>query len=36
MTGQQGDMPDSAPSWLKASYRALGIGVAGSLSLVGT
>ena len=36
MTGAQDDVPANAPDWLKTSYRALAIGVAGSLALVGT
>ena len=36
MTDRQDDVPDAAPRWLKLSYRALGIGVAGALAMIGT
>jgi hypothetical protein len=36
MTDQESDVPDNAPVWLKLSYRAFGIGVAGALAIIGT
>ena len=36
MADHDSDVPDSAPTWLKLSYRALGIGVAGALAIIGT
>jgi hypothetical protein len=36
MADHHDDVPDAAPLWLKLSYRALGIGVAGALALIGT
>jgi len=36
MTDAEGDVPDSAPNWIKLSYRAFGIGVAGALAIIGT
>jgi hypothetical protein len=36
MADQESDLPDSAPTWLKLSYRMLAIGVAGALAIIGT
>src|SRR2546421_566987 len=36
MTDAQTDMPDSAPAWIKLSYRMLAIGIFGALATVGT
>jgi hypothetical protein len=36
MADHECDVPDSAPAWLKLSYRAFGIGVAGALAIIGT
>ena len=36
MSDHDSDMPDSAPLWTKLSYRALGIGIAGALAIIGT
>src|SRR5258707_7162778 len=36
MTNAQTDVPDSAPTWIKLSYRMLAIGICGALATVGT
>jgi hypothetical protein len=36
MSDQQDDVPDSAPPWTRLAYRALGIGIAGALAIIGT
>ncbi len=36
MADHESDVPEKAPRWLKLSYRALGIGVAGALAAIGT
>ena len=36
MSDRQDDVPDSAPLWTRLAYRALGIGVAGALAIIGT
>jgi hypothetical protein len=36
MSDHDSDVPDSAPLWTKVSYRALGIGIAGALAIIGT
>jgi hypothetical protein len=36
MTDHETDVPPTAPLWLALSYRALGIGLAGALALIGT
>lgn len=36
MSDHQDDVPDGAPSWVKLTYRTLGIAMAGSLALIGT
>ena len=36
MSDHDSDVPDSAPLWTKLTYRALGIGVAGALAIIGT
>jgi hypothetical protein len=36
MTVTESDVPDSAPTWTKVSYRVLGIGVTGALATIGT
>jgi hypothetical protein len=36
MSDRQDDVPDGAPLWTKLAYRALGIGVAGALAIIGT
>lgn len=36
MSDRHDDVPDSAPLWTKLAYRALGIGVAGALAIIGT
>lgn len=36
MSDRQDDVPDDAPAWIRFAYRALGIGVAGALALIGT
>ncbi len=36
MTDSQTDLPDSAPAWIKLSYRMLAIGIFGAFATVGT
>ena len=36
MTDHESEVPDNAPTWLKLSYRAFGVGVAGALAIIGT
>jgi hypothetical protein len=36
MADHDSDVPDKAPSWSKLAYRALGIGIAGALAIIGT
>lgn len=36
MNDRQDDVPQSAPRWLKLSYRMLGIGATGALATIGT
>ena len=36
MSDHDSDVPDRAPLWTKLAYRALGIGVAGALAIIGT
>jgi hypothetical protein len=36
MVGQESEVPDSAPTWTKVSYRICAIGVAGALATIGT
>ena len=36
MADHESDVPESAPGWIKLSYRALAIGIAGALAIVGT
>jgi hypothetical protein len=36
MSDRQDDVPDGAPPWTRLAYRALGIGVAGALAIIGT
>jgi hypothetical protein len=36
MADHDSNVPDNAPTWLKLSYRAFGIGVAGALAIIGT
>ena len=36
MSDVQSEVPDSAPRWIKASYRVLAIAVAGALATIGT
>lgn len=36
MTDSQSDVPNSAPRWMKVSYRVFAIGVAGALATIGT
>src|SRR4029079_18248873 len=34
-TALDGDLPDNAPRWTRLSYRALAIGTAGALAIIG-
>lgn len=36
MTDSQSDVPDSAPAWIKLTYRMLAIGIFGALATIGT
>ena len=36
LADHESDVPDSAPTWIKLSYRVFGIGVAGALAIIGT
>lgn len=36
MGDSESDVPDTAPVWIKLSYRMLGIAIAGSLATIGT
>ena len=36
MASHDSDVPETAPTWLKLCYRALGIGATGALATIGT
>jgi hypothetical protein len=36
MADDEAHVPESAPVWIKLSYRILGIGVAGAVAIIGT
>jgi hypothetical protein len=36
MADHESDVPETAPDWMKLSYRALAIGIAGALAIIGT
>jgi hypothetical protein len=36
MADIESDVPETAPNWIKMSYRMLGIGVVGALAIIGT